>query len=182
MTLSQLSHFLSVGLSNSLPEQIKQILDVVTIALRSVSSSHRAAITKHIQDEQAEEARRIEELRRRQSILAGTWHDGRLDCIAGNGVISELGVGDELFSDDMSIPSSSTTVNVEKIAEEDQEQLLRKQKAFEDVEAIKALPIVVIRNYATSLGSSSNREDVLVALAQWAAKLTENQVSALLLL
>lgn len=45
-----------------------------------------------------------------------------------------------------------------------------------DVQAVEALPIVVIRNFAGKAGS--HREDLLNGLAQWAAKLAENQVTS----
>lgn len=160
------------GLSSSLPEQLKQILEVVTTALRSVSSAHRASIQRQIQDKKAEDLRRIQDAHKRQAIISGTWHDGRLDCVSGNGVISELGVGDELFSEDMEAVLSPAQL---KETTEDQDNILRKQKALEDVEAIKALPIVVIRNYAAG---TSSKEDVLDVLAQWGAALAENHVSS----
>jgi hypothetical protein len=34
-----------------------------------------------------------------QSIRQGRWHDGRLDAVAGNGAMSELGVGIEKEND-----------------------------------------------------------------------------------
>lgn len=51
----------------------------------------------------------------------------------------------------------------------------RKDKVSANVKAVEALPIVIIRNFAGKLGSS--REDLLNNLAQWAAKLAENQAS-----
>uniref|UniRef100_A0A8H7Y4C2 Mitochondrial escape protein 2 n=1 Tax=Psilocybe cubensis TaxID=181762 RepID=A0A8H7Y4C2_PSICU len=164
------------GISSSLPEQLKQILGVVTVALRSVSSVHRASIQRQIQDREAEEARRIQDARKRHAIMSGTWHDGRLDCIAGNGVMSELGIGDELFSEDMEITLSSDEF---KNISEEQDNTQRKKKALEDVEAIKALPIVVIRNFAAS---SSSKEEVLDVLSQWGASLTENHIAHVVVL
>ncbi|PPQ78179.1 hypothetical protein CVT25_015512 [Psilocybe cyanescens] len=164
------------GLSSSLPEQLKQILEVVTTALRSVSSAHRASIQRQIQNKKAEDLRRIQDAHKRQAIISGTWHDGRLDCVSGNGVISELGVGDELFSEDMEAVLSPAQL---KETTEDQDNILRKQKALEDVEAIKALPIVVIRNYAAG---TSSKEDVLDVLAQWGAALAENHIAHVIVL
>ncbi|KAF5391771.1 hypothetical protein D9757_001714 [Collybiopsis confluens] len=51
----------------------------------------------------------------------------------------------------------------------------RKDKVSANVKAVEALPIVIIRNFAGKSGSS--REDLLNNLAQWAAKLAENQAS-----
>lgn len=133
---------------------------------------HRASIQRQIQDKEAEEIRRIQDARKRQAIISGTWHDGRLDCVSGNGVMSELGVGDELFNEDMEIAMCPDQL---KEMSEDQDSTQRKQKALEDVEAIKALPIVVIRNFAAS---TSSKEDVLDVLSQWGASLAENHVGS----
>jgi hypothetical protein len=96
--------------------------------------------------------------------------------------MSELGFGDELLtSDDMDVQND---VN-EKCAREiprDREEFIkreaeereRKQRRVEDVQTVGALPIVVIRNYASKGGT--NREEVLDVLASWAATLAENQV------
>ena len=115
---------------------------------------------------------RVQEAHKRQAILNGTWHDGRLDCIAGNGIMSELGVGDELFDSDNGIRAPSETSQMDL---EEQEKATRRQKTLEDLEAITALPIVVIRNFASNVGRAT-REEVLQVLAQWAATLAENHV------
>ena len=97
--------------------------------------------------------------------------------------MSELGLGDELLtSDDMDaqndvnekyareIPRDKEE-SIKRLAEEERE---RKQRPMEDVQTVGALPIVVIRNYASKGGT--NREEVLDVLASWAATLAENQV------
>lgn len=52
----------------------------------------------------------------------------------------------------------------------------KKENEANDIQAVEALPIVVIRNFA----GKTAREDLLNGLAQWAAKLAENQVSMIL--
>src|SRR5271170_6034286 len=86
-------------MSSTLPEQLQQILEVVSGGLRGVTSSRRSA-TKRNEDRR----RRAAELDadrayRRERIKKGLWHDGRLDCLSGNGIMSELGVGDEKLSE-----------------------------------------------------------------------------------
>jgi len=119
----------------------------------------------------------VQEAQKRQAILNGTWHDGRLDCVAGNGIMSELGVGDEQFDLDNSVRMPSETSQLDL---EEQEKVTRKQKTLEDLEAISALPIVVIRNFASNMGRAT-REEVLEVLAQWAASLAENHVRFVIL-
>lgn len=104
-------------------------------------------------------------------IARGTWHDGRLDCVAGNGIISELGIGDE----PMLVSDESNTLSVENAEEKlGFEEVTRKQSAQDEIEAVDSLPIVVIRNYSVRVGS--NGEELLTVLAQWAATLAENRV------
>ncbi|KAJ3864348.1 exonuclease [Lentinula novae-zelandiae] len=49
----------------------------------------------------------------------------------------------------------------------------KKENEANDIQAVEALPIVVIRNFA----GKTAREDLLNGLAQWAAKLAENQIA-----
>jgi hypothetical protein len=86
--------------------------------------------------------------------------------------MSELGVGDELFDSEGSIQMPSQTSQMDL---EEQEKATRRRKTLADLEAINALPIVVIRNFAANMGRTT-REEVLETLAQWAATLAENHV------
>jgi hypothetical protein len=163
-------HFLA-GITSSLPDQLNQILNVVAKGLKRVSDSHHA-----------DSRRKIDAERRREDILAqgrvlsdkiteGTWHDGRLDCVAGNGVMSELGIGDEIMDS-----SSIISISQQDGAQEDAEkQDKREAETQADMDGVKALPIVVIRNYSSKLGAT--REELLTILANWAASLVEGQVS-----
>lgn len=173
------------GLSNSLTEQLKQILEVVGTGLVGVSSSHRKAVQHKIDEQTRAEEKQAAEESRRERIRRGTWHDGRIDCIAGNGVMSELGFGDELMGDDDMEATPKDALKrfgddntrereaaSKKQAGEDRE---RKQRSVEDGQTVGSLPIVVIRNFAAKGGAS--REELLSVLATWAATLIENQVS-----
>ncbi|KAF9475682.1 hypothetical protein BDN70DRAFT_883451 [Pholiota conissans] len=168
------------GVSSSLHDQLKRILDVVTYALRGVSSSHRGTLQKQLKNEEDLAKRRLQAARQQQAILDGTWHDGRLDCVAGNGIMCELGVGDELFDEDMAVHLENYENNL-KLMEQEQQHLVRKQKALTDVNVITSLPVVVIHNYATNFGSTT-KEDLLVVLAEWTAKLVENNVAHVIVL
>ncbi|KAH7927744.1 hypothetical protein BV22DRAFT_257665 [Leucogyrophana mollusca] len=168
------------GFSSSVTEQLKQILEVVGTALKNVNKSLRNGAQRKARAEHAAQARKIEEARRRERILRGIWHDGRLDCIAGNGVMCELGVGDELLTDaDSESGTSAVTINTsaedEKASQENMNELTRRQRSAEEVQAVGALPIVVIKNFAARGGT--NREEMLEVLARWAANLAENQVA-----
>lgn len=134
--------------------------------------------THHIKERQLE-ARRAqllalhsdEERLKMIRIQNGTYHDGRIDCIAGSGVMCELGIGDESLSDweDLTPPRI-----VEEFALPHLEGVLpaKLPKASENEEEIEALPIVIIKNY----GVKSEKREVLDVLADWAAGLAENRV------
>lgn len=142
------------------------------VALQDVSSSHRSAIRRQVRNHEYEVIRKADELRQKDEIRRGTWHDGRLDCVAGNGIMSELGIGDELFGERDGVgPLPFSNLGLDR---EEREETLRRERTTEDGEAVACLPIVVIRNYSTRVGS--NREELLSVLAQWAAMLAENQV------
>lgn len=150
-------------------------------ALKGVSSAHRDLIKRDAEKRERRKRIEVEEDTRRQRIARGTWHDGRIDCVAGNGIMSELGFGDERLSD----ADGDAVVQLPEVEEEDyslnekspNHTTDHKRKADKDLEAVEALPIVVIRNFATRSGS--NRQDLLAVLAQWAAALAENQVDSI---
>ena len=99
-------------------------------------------------------------------IQRGEWHDGRLDCVAGNGVMSELGVGDERFGPDDADP-------VDQDGHSLGPEVDRESKPGGDHDAIKGLPVVVIRGFEDKVGGKSELLDVV---AQWATSLVDNRV------
>ncbi|PFH47169.1 hypothetical protein AMATHDRAFT_77324 [Amanita thiersii Skay4041] len=158
------------GLSNSLPDQIQQILHVTTTALRGVASKHRAQIERHIKQQEEESKAKLERAKLHAKLRNGTWHDGRIDCVAGNGVMSELGFGDE------PLDSEGAELEIlEKSHENAPKEPLPHYQKQTDIEAVGALPTVVIKNYSSKVGPT--RDDVLNILAQWVANLVETQIA-----
>ena len=152
---------LIVGLSSSLPDQVKQILEVVGTALRSVSFARRKqALYDHERATRvAEEQRIIKQIQER--IRRGVWHDPRMGPIVGGGIIAELGVGDEPFGErdeefvihDTEVPTPTTSK--------------REGSNAPDLQA----PIVVLNKYTTG-----EKEEVMGVFAKWAATLVEGKV------
>ena len=152
---------LIVGLSSSLPDQVKQILEVVGTALRSVSSARRKQALYDLEraTRSVEEQRITKQIQER--IRRGVWHDPRMDPIVGGGVIAELGVGDEPFGErdeelvihDTEVPTPTTSK--------------REGSKTPDLQA----PIVVLKNYTTG-----SREEVMGVFTKWAAALVEGKV------
>ncbi|EFI28416.1 exonuclease [Coprinopsis cinerea okayama7 len=165
-----------VGLTSSLPDQLQQILGVVTQGLKRAADAKRSDLKERFESEerhnlQIQESRRIQE-----GILNGTWHDGRLECVAGIGPISELAIGDEPF--DPELDAAPFQVNTEHL--DDVGEKPKKEKSQAEIDAIRVLPIVVVLNYATKIGST--QDELLKSLADWAASLVENQIAHVLVL
>ncbi|KAJ3992762.1 RNA12 protein-domain-containing protein [Lentinula boryana] len=134
------------GLSRSVDEQSRQILDSVALALRNVSEKQHKDIAKKIQtrehDKHAEQFDKAERSR-------------------NEGSQNEKGNTPEIDQKQaQESPTSSTKTRKKK--EEDSTE----------IQAVEALPIVVIRNFA----GKAVREDLLNGLAQWATKLAKNQL------
>jgi len=128
--------------------------------------------------------------RRLDLIKRGAWHYGRLDCVAGNGVMSELGYGEEptLDTDLFAAKTSPPLIDdVAPIAGEavpptfESLPLIPPQAAEdksssdvdEEAEFIKTLPIVVLQNFAQKAGKG----DVWNVLAEWGSSLVENRIA-----
>ena len=158
---------LTAGLNSSLPDQVKQVLEVVGTALRSVSSTRRKQVRdKHESTMREEEEQRIAK-HVKERIRCGVWHDPRMGPIMGGGAIAELGVGDEPFleyDEDSVIHSHDTEVTTLPKSN-------REGRATLDLQAVSTLPIVVLKNYTVG-----GKEEVMDVFAKWAAALVEGQV------
>lgn len=152
------------------------MLEVAGSALKAVSSSHRNEIEHRIHREALFEVQKQREDLRRERILQGTWHDGRLDAIAGNGIMSELGFGDELLTEKDGVPKA----HMERIElhegfrkQENAQKKSRRDSA--DLEMVESLPIVVVQNFEWKSGDNK-AEELLDVISHWSASLVENQV------
>ncbi|GBE82399.1 RNA12 protein-domain-containing protein [Sparassis latifolia] len=170
------------GLSSSLTDQIKQVLEVVGNGLTRVNAAHRKERQHAVKREHVEELRKSEGARVMSRIKEGHWHDGRLDYVAGTGLISELGVGDESFgqTDVPLLRSLASEKEVEgKEKEKEKEEAKRKQKSVEDLRVVESMPIVIVKGFGAkgSWASGASKEVILDELARWAATLVENQIA-----
>lgn len=175
-------------MSSSLSDQLKEVLEVVGTGLRAVNTSYRKRRQHEIEEERLAEVAAKEEAKLQEKIRKGIWHDPRLDCIAGNGVMSELGVGDEWFGESevdvrpVSIghPADSGIMKEKGEREQDgngnvMEGAKKNQANSEDMRAIEAIPIVILRGF-DSKGGGVRREELLNVVSQWAAGLAQSQV------
>ena len=158
---------LIAGLSSSLPDQVRQILEVVGTALRSVSSSRRKQVLRS-----HERATRITEEERitkqvQERIRRGIWHDPRMGAAVGGGVIAELGVGDEPFGKgDEELVTHSHEIEAPTPTTSKREESNRP-----DLQTVSISPVVVLKNYSTG-----GKEEVMGIFAEWAAALVEGKV------
>lgn len=162
------------GFSTSLSDQLKQILEVVGTGLGRVNTTHRKQHQRAVQNARLAERRRSERARVQAQIEAGAWHDGRIDCLAGNGVMSELGVGDEAFHPEV-VGAASSAQEKQVEGAERREELRQQERSEEDVQAIGAMPIVIVKGFE-SKGGGASKEELLDVLSRWAASLAQNQV------
>ncbi|KZO99417.1 exonuclease [Calocera viscosa TUFC12733] len=160
------------GFSTSIDQQMKQVLEVVGKGLEGVSKHHKAQVARREEYAKNEASEKEQEEARSELIRLGAWHDGRIDCVAGNGIMSELGFGDELLreSDYDAAPASSQAIFAASEPVEGEE----KKKLDEEKADLGALPVVVMKNWALKGAKKDELWDVLSA---WAAALVENKVA-----
>ena len=124
----------TAGLTSSVDTQLKEILEVVGKALSGITARHRdierakkfAETTLHRHGE--------DKRRREEKVQQGFNHDGRIDAVAGTGIISELGMGDEKFGPN-DVNSKKTTSNlVEKTSEKTGEVVEKGKEAVQEPE------------------------------------------------
>ncbi|GAA5982300.1 hypothetical protein JCM5350_006133, partial [Sporobolomyces pararoseus] len=180
------------------------ILEVTTSALAKLSNSIKvkslASTTNGPSESQTEKLKQsvIEQL----SQPGGTVRDGRIDAVAGNGAISELGAGVEA-------PLLSVSAEEEKEGEQEEAQAAVSEKpeivgpkssslvreaakslkegtsvtsiGTDGVTVVKAekemerLPVVVIKGFAAK--GEAKQEVFFDVLAEWSAVLVENQIA-----
>ncbi|KAF7319445.1 hypothetical protein HMN09_00283000 [Mycena chlorophos] len=169
LTVGLMGHKANLRSSHSLPEQIRSMLLVVRNAIKSVGGSlrrkgqheaHRAA--------QGEDLARANATRE-QRIVHGVWHDGRLDCVAGTGIIAELGVGDEDFAEDL-----GGTLDLTKT---EKPTVVVPEKTRADTDTVSSLTVVVLKN----LDGRGFNEEIFDVVAEWAAALVEQKLAHVVL-
>lgn len=162
----------TAGFSSPLDAQLKQVLEVVATALGQVSTHHIKERQLEARRAQLLELHSDEERLKMVRIQNGTYHDGRIDCVAGSGIMCELGIGDEELSDWEDLTSTHVDFALPNLGGAAGTLPVKLPMTSENEEEIEALPIVIIKNY----GVKSDKREVLDVLADWAAGLAENRV------
>jgi hypothetical protein len=154
----------AAGFSASTTSQISDMLKVVASAVERVHLKAKEELNSR-HDRQAQHKPEMS-LKAEQQV-----HDGRLDCVAGNGVMSELGIGIEPADQEIDTHAKVLTANDNYQAQD----LGHFQSRITQSE-VDALPIVILKNYASK--SSRDKEELLDALANWAARLVDQKVQS----
>ena len=136
---------------------------------RSLNNVHEYSV-KQVDDEAKRQESLQQQRERLDQIKRGEWHDGRLDVVAGNGIMSELGIGDEKFGPDDADANAGGTDVLDIVAND------REAKSNGNLDTMGSLPVVVIRGFEDRVGGKSELLDVV---AQWATSLVDNKVSKL---
>ena len=124
----------TAGLTSSVDTQLKEILEVVGKALSGITAHHRgierakkfAETTLHRHEE--------DKRQRKEKPQEGFHHDGRIDAVAGTGVISELGMGDEKFGPNDSTGKKTASNLMEKTSEKTGEVVGKGREAVQESE------------------------------------------------
>lgn len=155
-----------------------QILEVVANGLRRVGVARHNEAERRIIHSYNKEQEALADAERREWIRRGVWHDGRLDCVAGNGVISELGVGIERFGEDDEEPKYQERYDdVDKGMTRTSKLYDRARRGgFGNEKDVEDLPVVVIKNFGAD--AKSGKVEVVTALAEWASDLVSNRVGS----
>lgn len=162
------------GFSKSLDDQLKEVLDVVGSALKRVNSSRQSRASASVAHQTEMEQRKVDEVARRERVKRGIFHDPRLDAVSGNGIMSELGIGDERLDDVIMPPVEGEEAALEKKAKQCERERERGRGSAAITSSLEGLPIVVLRNYDAK--GASKREDLLDVLANWATALIDKEV------
>ena len=141
------------------------MLEIVASGLKRVSSRH-----KDYEEGKREAVRRAERHRQEAQIVSdkikrGVWHDPRLDDVAGNGIMSELGVGDEKldYPDQLVLDEEVVKAVADKKLDE----------STDKGDDIASMPVVIIKNFSAK---SPHADKLLTALSEWSVALAEGQV------
>lgn len=180
------------GFATPIDQQLKQVLEVVATALKDASENTRKDQQDEIEHKEAVLAAEKAERARTELIRRGGWHDGRLDDIAGNGLISELGFGiEEITINDYSGPTiaQSKLAPIGPLGSPDGASAIvqtgkepvkisppNATRPAVDVERdyIQSLPVLVLNNFTYK---SAVKTEIWTVLAEFAAGLIENKIA-----
>lgn len=161
------------GFATPVDQQLKQVLEVVGASLKDISDHNREERIKAVEHQKERAERKREEAERSRLISLGAWHDGRLDCVAGNGIMSELGFGVEDISErdtQGEVEASATSALLPVVAPT---TAVTPTEVDQERDFVQSLPILVLDNFTQK---AAGKTELWSVLAEWGANLVENKV------
>ncbi|GAA5821571.1 hypothetical protein JCM10212_006519, partial [Sporobolomyces blumeae] len=190
------------GFSSNLDTQLKAILEVTTSALSKISTSIRARSVASSRSETKRQVALRNEVAH-QFDRERAVRDGRIDAVAGNGAMSELGAGIEegVLPDALAIEGKvespeaeggegkaeqARTGHLEIVGPQSRRLVREAAKSVREGTMTEAgqrpkdqemerLPVVVIKGYAAK--GETKQEVLWDVLGEWGAVLVENQIA-----
>ncbi|GAA6010157.1 hypothetical protein JCM10207_005643 [Rhodosporidiobolus poonsookiae] len=171
------------GFSSSLDTQLKAILEVTSSALSSIATSTRARAAATLANSSSRRDTQHEREAAAEQLRTEGVRDGRIDAVAGSGVVSELGGGIEgpAAGEDKEVGDG---VKVEIVGPQsaafikDAVRSVCQNAATEGespAQSVERLPVVVIKSFS---GKGEAKQELLYdVLSEWAAVLVENQIA-----
>lgn len=161
------------GFATPVDQQLKQVLEVVGASLKDISDHNREERVKAVEHQKERAERKREEAERSRLIALGAWHDGRIDCVAGNGIMSELGFGVEDISErdteeQVSMAATSALVPTAVTTP------MTPSEVDQERDFVQSLPILILDNFTQK---AAGKTELWSVLAEWGANLVENKVS-----
>ncbi|BGP44021.1 mitochondrial escape protein 2 [Rhodotorula kratochvilovae] len=175
------------GFSASLDAQLKAILEVTATALSRIAASTQARSVAALADTATRKKHEAQREAVATQLRTEGIRDGRIDAVAGSGIVAELGGGiegpaagaEKEVGADVKVeivgPTSSAlvkdaarTVPLETPSSGD-------KPADAPSVAVERLPVVVIKGFAAK--GEAKQEVLWDVLSEWAAVLVENQVA-----
>ncbi|GAA5900008.1 Yme2p [Sporobolomyces salmoneus] len=181
------------GFSSNLDTQLKAILEVTASALAKLSGTIRSrSLASSASASSAIEHKQLKDSVARQLVEERTIRDGRIDAVAGNGAMSELGAGVETPL--LSVKDENEVIKEEKmeivgprtseLVKEASKSLKRDTIEIETGEGkiikekepeMERLPVVIIKGFAAK--GEAKQEVLWDVLAEFAAIVVENQIA-----
>lgn len=161
------------GFATPVDQQLKQVLEVVGASLKDISDHNREERVKAVEHQKERAERKREEAERSRLIALGAWHDGRIDCVAGNGIMSELGFGVEDISErdtEEQVSMAATSALVPTAATTP----MTPSEVDQERDFVQSLPILILDNFTQK---AAGKTELWSVLAEWGANLVENKVS-----
>ncbi|GJN94730.1 hypothetical protein Rhopal_007821-T1 [Rhodotorula paludigena] len=174
------------GFSASLDAQLKQILEVTATALSRIAASTQARSAAALKSNASRKQSEVQREAVASQLRTEGVRDGRLDAVAGNGVVAELGGGVEgpaAGATKEAAPGTKVEIvgptSSAMVKDAASSVPVSRGESSDKVDmpssSVERLPVVVIKGFAAK--GEAKQEVLWDVLSEWAAVLVENQIA-----